>query len=159
MFRRASSYGEVAWSDGVECRSPECAAYPPSPPSPARGEGARRPYLPHCSSRCQLSQSQLPHHGAAEAVDGAFSRECNKPHVAGLARLEAHRGAGGDIEPHAARLLAFELQRRIGFEEMIVRADLDRTVAGVGDRQRHGLAAGIELDLTVLDEEFTGDHD
>src|SRR5207237_6766463 len=41
---------------------------------------------------------------------------------------------------------------------MVVRADLDRAVAGVGDRQRHGLAAGIELNLAVLDKEFAGDH-
>src|SRR5262249_56130985 len=57
-----------------------------------------------------------------------------------------------------ARLLALEVQRRIGLEEMIVRADLDRPVAGVGHRQRHGLAAGIELDLAVLDEHLAGDH-
>ena len=41
---------------------------------------------------------------------------------------------------------------------MVVRADLDRTVAGIGDRERHRLAAGIEFDLAVLDEEFAGDH-
>jgi hypothetical protein len=33
-----------------------------------------------------------------------------------------------------------------------MRADLDRTIARVGNRQLHGLAAGIELDLAVLDE-------
>src|SRR5258707_1224384 len=47
---------------------------------------------------------------------------------------------------------------RVGFEEMVMRADLDRAIAGIGDRQRHRLAAGVELDLAVLDEEFTGDH-
>ena len=91
-------------------------------------------------------------HVAAEAVDRALAGERDQLHVAGLAGLEAHRGAGGDVEPHAARLLAVELQRRIGLEEMIVRADLDRPVAGIGDRQRHRLAAGIEFDLAVLDE-------
>ena len=60
--------------------------------------------------------------------------------------------------PHAAGFLAVEFQRRIGLEEMVVRTDLDRAVAGVGDGERHGLAAGIELDLAVLDEEFAGDH-
>src|SRR5260370_27527695 len=103
--------------------------------------------------------SQLALHLAAKSVDHALARERDQLHVAGLAGLEAHRGAGGDIEPHAARLLAVELQRRIGLEEMVVRADLDRPVAGIGDRQRHRLAAGVELDFAVLDEEFTGDHD
>src|SRR5262249_56817085 len=78
--------------------------------------------------------------------------------LARLPRFKAHRGAGGDIEPHAARLFAIEFQRRIGLEEMVVRADLDRPIAGIGDRQRHRLATGIELDLAVLDEHFTGDH-
>src|SRR5262245_65864588 len=41
---------------------------------------------------------------------------------------------------------------------MIMRADLDRPVAGVGDRQRDRLATGIELDLAVLDEHFAWDH-
>src|SRR5260370_6481774 len=102
--------------------------------------------------------SQLALHLAAKSVDHALARERDQLHVAGLAGLEAHRGAGGDIEPHAARLLAVELQRRIGLEEMVVRADLDRPVAGIGDRQRHRLAAGVEFDFSVLDEEFAGDH-
>src|ERR1700690_2548152 len=102
--------------------------------------------------------SQLPHYFAAEAVDGAFSRERHELHVAGLSRLEPHGGAGGDVEPHAARFFAVEFQRGVGLEEMVVGADLDRSIAGIGDRQGHRLAAGIELDLAVLDEEFTGDH-
>ena len=80
-------------------------------------------------------------------------------HVAGLAGLEADGGAGGDVEAHAAGFFAVEFQRRVGFEEVVVRADLDRAVAGVGDGERHRLAAGIEFDLAVLDEEFAGDHD
>src|SRR6516162_10109113 len=102
--------------------------------------------------------SQLPHHLAAETVDGALARERHELNLARLSGLEPHRRAGGDIEPHAARFFAVEFQRRIGLEEMIVRADLDRTIAGIGDRQRHGLAARIELDLAVLDKAFAGDH-
>src|SRR5580693_7832541 len=83
--------------------------------------------------------SQLTHQVAAKAVDGALAGERDELHVAGLPRLEAHRGAGRDVEPHAARFLAVELQRRIGLEEMVVRADLDRTVATIGDRERHRL--------------------
>src|SRR3974390_895351 len=102
--------------------------------------------------------SQLPHHLAAEAVDRALARERHELHLASLPGLEPHRRAGGDIEPHAARFFAVEFQRRIGLEEMVVRADLDRTIAGIGHRQRHGLAARIEVDLSVLDEAFAGDH-
>src|SRR5690348_8895951 len=99
---------------------------------------------------------KLPHHVLPEAVDLAFSAKRDERDVARLPRLEAHRGAGGDVEAHAARLLAVELQRRIGLEEMIMRADLDWPVAGVRDSERHDLTARIELDRAVLDEEFAG---
>src|SRR6185312_10174240 len=101
---------------------------------------------------------KLAHHVLAEAVDGTLAGERDERHLARLPRLEAHRRAGGDGEPHAARLLPLELQGRIGLEEMIMRADLDRPVAGVGDSERHRLSPGIQLDLAVLHEQFTGDH-
>src|SRR5262245_33620289 len=102
---------------------------------------------------------ELSHHVLPEPVDDALAGERNERDLARLPRLKAHRGAGGDIEPHAARLFAIEFERRIGLEEMIMRADLDRPIAGVGNRQCHGLATGIELDLTLLDEHFTGNHE
>src|SRR5262249_20759306 len=105
-----------------------------------------------------LMQSQLPHHFLPETVDRALARERNQSDLARLARLKAHRRSGGDVEPHAARLLAVELQRRVGLEKLVVRADLDRPIAGIGHRQRQRLAAGIEFDLAVLDEHLAGDH-
>src|SRR5947199_4339639 len=96
--------------------------------------------------------SQLAHDVAAEAADGGLAGECDELHVAGLAGLEADRGAGGDVEADAAGFPAVELQGRVGLEEMIVRAHLNGTVAGVGDGERHRLAAGIEFDLAILDE-------
>src|SRR4029453_9492685 len=72
--------------------------------------------------------SQLAHDVAAKAVDHALAGECDELHVAGLAGLEADGGAGGDVEAHAAGLFAVEFQRGVGFEEMVVRADLDGAV-------------------------------
>src|SRR5215208_7638076 len=89
----------------------------PAQTSPARAEGER--------PRLHQNKSQLPHHLTAKPIDDAFSGERHQFHLACLSWLEPHRGAGGDVEPHAARLLAVELQRRVGLEEMIVRADLD----------------------------------
>ena len=66
--------------------------------------------------------------------------------------------ASGDIEAHATSIFAIELQRRVGLEEVVMRADLDRTVAGIGDGDLHRLAASIELDLAALDEELARDH-
>src|SRR5262247_1706253 len=101
---------------------------------------------------------ELAHHVLPESIDRTLAGECHQRDLARLPGLEAHRGAGRDVEPHAARLGAVKLQRRIGLEEMIVRAHLDRPVAGIRHRQGDGLAAGVELDLAILDEVFAGDH-
>ena len=53
--------------------------------------------------------------------------------VAGLAGFEADGGAGGDVQALAAGGGAVEAQGGVGFGEVVVGADLDRAVAGVGD--------------------------
>src|SRR3712207_3041306 len=75
-------------------------------------------------------RSNLPHHLAAKTVDLALARERHQRDLAGGAGLEADSRAGGDVEAHAARLVALEAQRRVGLEEVVVAADLDRPVAG-----------------------------
>src|ERR1700719_3708264 len=104
------------------------------------------------------SPSELAHDVLTEAVDRALAGERDERHLAALAGLEAHRRPGRDVEAHAARLLAIEFERRVGLEEMIMRPHLDRPVAGVGHRQGHGLAAGVERDLAFFDEHLTGNH-
>src|SRR5262245_28021207 len=104
------------------------------------------------------SLCELAHHVLPEPIDDALAGECDQRDLTRLAGLEAHRGAGRNVETHAARLGAIEFQRRVGLEEMVVRAHLDRPIAGIRHRQRDGLAAGIELDLTITDEVFAGDH-
>src|ERR1700730_1916955 len=104
-------------------------------------------------------RSEFSHYVLPEAIDHPLACERDQRDLARLARLEAHGRAGGDIKPHAARLFAIELQRRIGLEKMIVRPDLDRPIAAIGDREHNRPAIGIELDLTVLDEHFAWDHD
>src|SRR3954447_2223698 len=101
---------------------------------------------------------ELAHHVGTETVDRALAGEGDQCHIARLSRLEARGGPGRDVEPHSARLLAIKRERRIGLEEMIVRAYLDRAVAGVGYAERCGLSASVERDLAVLDEHFAGDH-
>src|SRR5271156_4011982 len=95
---------------------------------------------------------------ALEAEHAALAAIGHQLDLAGLAGVEAPRGAGRNIEPHAARRVALEAQRLVGLEEMIMRADLDRPVARVGDLERHALGAGVELDLAGLDEQLTGNH-
>src|SRR5262249_25464795 len=75
-----------------------------------------------------------------------------------LPRLKRTRRSRRNIEAHSARFLAVERQRRVCLKEMIVRTDLDRPITRIGHRERHGLAAVVELDLAVLNEQFTRDH-
>src|SRR5262249_38790409 len=101
---------------------------------------------------------ELAHDVLAEAVHGAFAGERHQRDLARLTGLEAHRRAGPHIGPHAARLLAIEPERRIGLEEMIMRADLNGPVARVSDRERRGLAARVERKVAGFDEELAGGH-
>ena len=101
---------------------------------------------------------QWSHHRAGETEDDARSGKRDQLDCSLLPRLESHRGSRGDVETKASRRGTIERQRSVGFREVIMRAHLDRPVAGVCDRQPNGRPAGIELDLTVLREEFTGNH-
>ena len=51
----------------------------------------------------------------------------------GHSGFEAHRGAGGDVEPVAVGGIAVELQCGVGLRQVHVAADLHRAVAGVDD--------------------------
>src|SRR5262250_1012475 len=75
-----------------------------------------------------------------------------------LAGLEADGGAGCDIQPKSASPLAIEAERVVRFIGIIVRADLDRPVAGVRDLERPGRPADIELNVARTRDYLTGDH-
>src|SRR5579871_1653552 len=112
----------------------------------------------HDLSMSHRAKSQLSHHLLPEPVNRPRSIQRHQPDLPGLPRLKPHRGTRGDVEAHAPGLRAVELQGWVGLEEMVMAADLDRPVAGVGDGERHGLAAGVELDVAGLREDFAGDH-
>src|SRR5919109_1257199 len=92
---------------------------------------------------------QLPHDLLPEAVDLTTASERDQRHLTGLSRLEAHRGASRDIEAHTSSFISVEGEARVRLKEVIVRADLDRTVTGVSDSERHTLPAFVEGDLAV----------
>ena len=96
--------------------------------------------------------------GAGKADDAARPGIGDKPHLARLPRLEAGRGSGRDVEAEAPRLFAIELQRTIGLVEMVVRADLDRPVAGIGDDQGHDRPADVHFDLAGGRKQLARDH-
>src|SRR5262245_34246084 len=106
----------------------------------------------------EVASVQVAHNGLAEAEYTAAAGEWHQVDFAGLARLEAHRRAGSDIEAAAARLGAVELQGRVGLGEVVMRADLDRPVAGVGHGEGDGSAPGVELDVAVQSDDLAWDH-
>src|SRR5580704_4441227 len=95
---------------------------------------------------------------AVEADHTALSGISDEPHLAALPRLEAGCGPCRYVEPIPAGLLAIKGECRIGLVEMIMRADLDRAVSGICDRQGNGRAAGVDLDLTGRGDDFSRDH-
>jgi hypothetical protein len=64
--------------------------------------------------------SHLPHHLAAESDRLPLAGDGDEADRAGLAGLETRRRARGNVEPETLGLGAFEFQRRVGFEEMVV---------------------------------------
>ena len=83
----------------------------------------------------------------------ARAAERDEVDLALVAGLEADGGAGRDVEVHPERPRAIEAQRGVDLEEVEVRADLHRAVAGVRDGDGRRLASGAQLDLAL------GGHD
>ena len=70
-----------------------------------------------------------------EADHSPASAELDEADVALVACFEPDRLAGGDVEAHAERRGAVELEDTVDLEEVEMRPDLDRPVAGVAHRQ------------------------
>src|SRR5262245_49515613 len=105
-----------------------------------------------CGSR------EAPHDLPLKAEHPSLARVAHERDVALLTGLEADGRARRDVEAEAARLVAVEDQRVVGLEEVVVRADLDRSIAAVGDPHGHPLAPLVERDLAVEDQHFAWDH-
>src|SRR5438477_5008600 len=91
----------------------------------------------------------------AEKLSGAA--KYRNGHLLGLARLEANRGPRRDIEMHAERRRPVEVERPVGFEKMVMATDLNRTVAGIHDLDGRLQSTRIELDLSVIRDNFAWD--
>src|SRR5581483_11374846 len=92
----------------------------------------------------------VPIREVVAAANDTLPGNIDQTHRLCFAGFEAHRRAGGNIEAFAVRLCAVEAQFGIGFNEMIMAADLHRTVAQVGYRQTDALTPRIEFDLARL---------
>ena len=65
---------------------------------------------------------------------------------------------GGDVESLAAGRCAVELQRRVGLGEVVVRADLHRSVTAVHHVERCAREPDVELDHAVGTGDLAGNH-
>src|SRR5260221_14493953 len=89
-----------------------------------------------------------------EAVHDACPVVSDEAHLARLARLEAHRGTGGDVEAEAPRPVSVEAQLRVGVEKMIMRAHLGRPDAGICDLKKPRLPAVLQFGFARGRDEF-----
>ena len=123
------------------------------------GEAGRgRLWWDRTCRRRRGGRSQLAADLAAEAVDDALAAKGDEGDVAFLAGFEAGGGAGGDVEALAAGGGAVEAEGGVGFGEVVVAADLDGAVAGVGDGDRGARLAFVEGDVAVEGDGLAGDH-
>ena len=91
-------------------------------------------------------------------MDHPVSSIGDEPDRPRLARLEPHRCARRYIQAETARSRAIEIERVVGFEEVIVGTDLHRTVAGIGNVNRFRLASGVQRDRSGRGNDFSGFH-
>src|SRR3954469_24270772 len=96
--------------------------------------------------------------GVGEPVDRPGPRHRNQPDGPAVTRLEPDGGTGGDVEVEPAGCGPVELQGPVRLEEMEVRADLDRPVAGVGDLRLEDLAALVAEDGLLRQHILTRNH-
>src|SRR4029077_16351556 len=75
-----------------------------------------------------------------------------------LARLKAHSCSGRNIQAVSERSLAVELKPAIGLREMVMTADLDRSVSCVGNGKRNRRPILVENDLARCWKNFARYH-
>ena len=98
----------------------------------------------------------MPSRQGVEAGQFAAAAETDERDLFALAGLKSDGGAGGNVEAHAERRRPIEFQRLVHFEEMIMRADLDRAIAGIDHGERGSRPAGVELDFAFGGENCAG---
>src|ERR1700756_519871 len=90
-------------------------------------------------SRALNAIGQVSHDSLVEAINQACPSVGDERNFPGLARLEADGRSRRNVESIPKRNLSVKGESRIGLSEMIMTADLDRSVASVRhcDRNRY----------------------
>ena len=87
---------------------------------------------------------QRAHDVAPETLHDAVARERDQLDRARLPRLEADRRARRDVQAEPARRRAIEAQPGVGLGEVVVRPDLDGSIAGVRHLELDGRAPLVQ---------------
>src|SRR5258708_25391506 len=90
---------------------------------------------------------QCSHDRPVEAINQPRAPVGDQPDFTGLARLEAHSRSRRNVQAIPESSLSIKGESRVGLGEMIMTADLDRSVAGVGDSKRDGRSILVQDDL------------
>ncbi len=102
------------------------------------------------------AQIHRPGREVVAAADGAAAADLHERHGLGVAGLEAHRRAGGDVEAAAVRQLAVERELGVRLNEVVVAADLDGAVPLARDLESDAAAALVESHAPLDDDHGTG---
>mmetsp|Transcript_23524 Transcript_23524/g.41535 ORF Transcript_23524/g.41535 Transcript_23524/m.41535 type:complete len:213 (+) Transcript_23524:432-1070(+) len=101
---------------------------------------------------------QGSHNFLVETKNVTGTRDSDQVYFTPLAWFKTHGGAGGDVQAQAIGRGTVKIQRGIGFGEMVVAANLNGAVAGVGHHERGNLRTVVQRQLTACRDQFTGDH-
>src|SRR5579859_5812577 len=76
-------------------------------------------------------------------ANDSAARNFNQIHCFSFTRLKTDGGSRWNVEPFSVSLSAIESKRRIGFNEMVMAADLNRAISQVRDRQGRTFATRV----------------
>src|SRR5215813_12116903 len=102
--------------------------------------------------------AQRTHHLLVESEHEPRAAVRHEPHLAGLARLEPHSRSRRNVEAISDCCLSIERQRGVRLSEMKVTANLNRSVAGVRDREHDGRPVRIQENLAGSRKKFPWYH-
>src|ERR1700722_11273501 len=107
---------------------------------------ASRP-LQRCVTRSRVRARSIGQ--VVETGQFTAAAKLHQRHLFPGPRFESNGGTGRNIKPHPESGGSIELHRLVDFEEMEVRADLDRAIAGVAGLQFDRAAAGVEGNAAI----------
>src|SRR5580704_16568781 len=105
-----------------------------------------------------MHPGQRAHDLLVETINQARSPIGDERHFTGLTRLELDSRSSRNVEATAKSCPPIERESHVRLGKMIMAADLDRSVACVGDSERHGRSALVQDNLADGWKNFARNH-